>query len=590
MNRNLLVRLHRAGPWVITAIVVAFVAVSPLLFRTGTGNSWVMRWLIVGGIVILLALIYAALSYGVLTTETRIGLAIAQAQESGKLHNADDGEKDPYATPVPGSADALREENSVRTTLLALGRKVQASAHRIQEEAGRMVQRHQADPDVLETSMRVDHAAAQQARLAQSIATLCGVPPGQQWHDPLPLADVVRAAAGRITAYQRVVIEGDPAVAVEGAAAEALIHLTAELLANATQSSPPGTQVVATLRSVHTGAAIEIDDAGVGMDEADMARAREIVSGRQPMGIVDLGEVPQTGLAVVGAYSRRHGFRVDLTDSVHGGVRAVVLVPSERLVVTGEPSFDGAQMFPDASGPQAAMTGMPSGMQQAPLGAMPSGSQQAPMQGMQSGIQQAPMGGQIAGAQPMQPLPQGMPQRQRQQPPAAQQSFPQGRPQVPQGQGRPQSPAPQQGLRMPERSEIPDYPDFSNLPSAPSVQEPPERSVQRPPARPVRQMRPMERPQANPAPPQRGSNQSAPALPTGPGEATGEAIGYTPDGLPQRRSRRSEAPPPDQNFFTRRQVDTTPEPTAEQAGSWMSSFLGAGSDSPTPDHDDWSNR
>lgn len=233
----------------------------------------------------------------------------------------------------------------MRVAVLSLSRKVQASAHRIQEESTRMVAKFPAEPDVLEAGMRVDHAAAQQARLAQSIATLCGEQPGQHWRDPLAIADVVRGAAGRITAYRRVRVEGDPPVAVQGAYVEPLIHLLAELLANATQSSPPATEVLVTIRSVRRGAALEIDDAGVGMDETNLAWMREIASGTRQVRLHDLGEIPQTGLAVVGTYVRRHGFRVDLTESVHGGLRVAVLVPESMTAsLTASPTSASAEV------------------------------------------------------------------------------------------------------------------------------------------------------------------------------------------------------------------------------------------------------
>jgi signal transduction histidine kinase len=225
--------------------------------------------------------------------------------------------------------DQRARQDAVQAAVVTLGRKVQASAHRIQEEAARMVQRHPTDADVLHTSMRVDHAAAQQARNAQSLAALCGEWPGQQWHQPLPIADVVRGAAGRITAYQRVEVSGDPGVAVAARVVEPLIHVIAELLANATQSSPPTTQVLVSLRHVQRGAVVEIDDGGVGLDDVRLEQVREIASGRRSVSLADLGEIPQTGLPVVGAYVRRHGFRVDVTESVYGGLRAIVLVPAE---------------------------------------------------------------------------------------------------------------------------------------------------------------------------------------------------------------------------------------------------------------------
>src|SRR5206468_4149481 len=83
----------------------------------------------------------------------------------------------------------------------------------------------------------------------------------------------------------------------------------------------PTTQVLVTLRQVQRGAVIEIDDGGVGLDDKRLEQVREIASGRRPVGIADLGEIPQTGLPVVGAYVRRHGFRVEITESVYGGRR-----------------------------------------------------------------------------------------------------------------------------------------------------------------------------------------------------------------------------------------------------------------------------
>lgn len=65
------------------------------------------------------------------------------------------------------------------------------------------------------------------------------------------------------------------------------------------------------------------------MDEHHLEQAREVVSGRRVVDVGEVGEIPQTGLAVIGHYVRRHGFLADLLPSPYGGVRAVVLVPSE---------------------------------------------------------------------------------------------------------------------------------------------------------------------------------------------------------------------------------------------------------------------
>jgi signal transduction histidine kinase len=355
---------RHAGPWTCIAGVAGYVAVSPLIFRELESPLWVVVWLAVGAIAI------GVVAAGAART------ARAGREHDDELHRLDDENHNLAALaetrlvaletlvehqlpavvagmgapPLPDLSaddvsahmlaqsavhfgrlrdDHLARQDAVAAAVVALGRKVQSSAHRIQEEAARMVHAHPTDADVLHTSMRVDHAAAQQARNAQTLAALCGEWPGQQWHEALTVADVVRGAAGRITAYQRVEVSGDPAVAVSPRVVEPLIHVVAELLANATQSSPPTTQVLVTLRQVQRGAVIEIDDGGVGLDDKRLEQAREVASGRRPVGLADLGEIPQTGLPVVGAYVRRHGFRVDVTESVYGGLRAIVLVPTE---------------------------------------------------------------------------------------------------------------------------------------------------------------------------------------------------------------------------------------------------------------------
>jgi signal transduction histidine kinase len=260
---------------------------------------------------------------------------------------------------VAAAASGGDRQESMRTAVVSLSRRVQTSAHRLQEEATLMADRHPGDADVLDVSMRVDHAAAQQARHAQSMAVLCGEWPGQQWMEPLPLADVVRAAAGRIIAYQRIEAAGDPDVAVAAPVVEPLIHLAAELLANATQSSPPATQVPVTVRAVQRGAVIEIHDCGVGMDEHRLAQARDIAAGTQLVGLDELGEFPQTGLAVVGQYARRHGFRVDLSDSVYGGVRAVIGIPAGSIETVGPAGATGAPVSAPATTASPATAAVP---------------------------------------------------------------------------------------------------------------------------------------------------------------------------------------------------------------------------------------
>ena len=221
---------------------------------------------------------------------------------------------------------------STQRAFLSVARRILVMAHDQQALLDEMERTHH-DPELLDGLLKADHAAAQQARLAQTLAVLCGARAGRHWPEPVSLEDVVRGAQSRILPFQRVVVRSRLETAVIGAAAEALIHAVAELLDNATRYSPPSTQVFVTLMPVHNGAVIEIDDGGVGMPEQSIAKAASVLAGGTTLEVSRLGEVPQLGLAAVGRLAEQYGFRVTLgtAPSPYGGVRVVVLLPNTLL-------------------------------------------------------------------------------------------------------------------------------------------------------------------------------------------------------------------------------------------------------------------
>ncbi|WP_263108006.1 sensor histidine kinase [Kitasatospora sp. DSM 101779] len=233
------------------------------------------------------------------------------------------------------SAAVQREQELTAGTqraFLSVARRILVMAHDQQAGLDEMERNHD-DPVLLEGLLKADHAAAQQARLAQTLAVLCGARAGRHWPEPVALEDVVRGAQSRILPFQRVVVRSRMETAVVGAAAEALIHAVAELLDNATRYSPPSTQVFVTLMPVHNGAVIEIDDAGVGMPEGAVDKAAAALAGGGGLEVSRLGEVPQLGLAAVGRLAEQYGFRVTLSSapSPYGGVRVVLLLPNALL-------------------------------------------------------------------------------------------------------------------------------------------------------------------------------------------------------------------------------------------------------------------
>lgn len=219
-------------------------------------------------------------------------------------------------------------QDACEHAVVFLAQRLQAGGLQIQEKVSGLMNR--PEPGLPELGIEIDHLATTFAHHAQSLRILGGSWTGQQWQQTVPLTDIVRAAGGQITDYQRVVIGGEPDLGVKDFAAEWLIHLVAEILGNATIYSPSTKEVTAQLEAVPSGAVIQIDDRGTGMTEARLQRAHELVAGERDITLRDL-QTPQVGLAVIGNIARRLKLTVSLGRSPYGGIRAVVLVPMDLL-------------------------------------------------------------------------------------------------------------------------------------------------------------------------------------------------------------------------------------------------------------------
>ncbi|MEU3571688.1 sensor histidine kinase [Kitasatospora sp. NPDC036755] len=292
------------------------------------------------GVLAVLALVAAARFHAV---------SVTQRRRADRLRGELAAVQDQLATELSrrgAELAAVQQEHehtaSTQRAFLSVARRILVMAHDQQALLDEMERTHD-DPALLEGLLKADHAAAQQARLAQTLAVLCGARAGRHWPEPVSLEDVVRGAQSRILPFQRVVVRSRTETAVVGAAAEALIHAIAELLDNATRYSPPSTQVFVTLMPVHNGAVIEIDDGGVGMPEQAVAKAAAALAGGSTLEVSRLGEVPQLGLAAVGRLAEQYGFRVTLSSapSPYGGVRVVLLLPNALLTEPLPPTVPG---------------------------------------------------------------------------------------------------------------------------------------------------------------------------------------------------------------------------------------------------------
>ncbi|MEV8034033.1 nitrate- and nitrite sensing domain-containing protein [Streptomyces sp. NPDC086182] len=183
----------------------------------------------------------------------------------------------------------------------------------------------EADPDQLSSLFKLDHLATRMRRNGENLLVLAGEEPGRRWTRPVPLVDVLRAAASEVEQYERIELSSVPTTEVAGRVVNDLVHLLAELLENATSFSSPQTKVKVTGHALPDGRVlIEIHDTGIGLSPEDLAAINERLAAPPT---VDVSVSRRMGLFVVGRLSQRHGIRIQLRPSDSGGTTALVMLP-----------------------------------------------------------------------------------------------------------------------------------------------------------------------------------------------------------------------------------------------------------------------
>lgn len=240
-------------------------------------------------------------------------------------------------------------EDDTKTVLKSAMRTLQSLAEEQQILIDGLLQKYGADEMILADLMKVDHATSQAARRAQGIAVLCGGWLGRR-ETVATAYDVARSAQGRIRHFDRVNIRTQVNVSVASRAVEPVAVVLAELLANATNYSAPGTPVEINIQTVPMGICLIVDDAGLGMSQEEKDRAAALLAPQGPVDLTSLGNPPKFGFAVSGMLATHYGFRVSV-DSVspYGGVRAVILLP-ESLLTTDAPEPAVATAAADTTG------------------------------------------------------------------------------------------------------------------------------------------------------------------------------------------------------------------------------------------------
>ncbi|MBY8841563.1 nitrate- and nitrite sensing domain-containing protein [Streptomyces sp. SP2-10] len=209
----------------------------------------------------------------------------------------------------------------------------------------------EADPDQLSSLFKLDHLATRMRRNGENLLVLAGEEPGRRWTRPVPLVDVLRAAASEVEQYERIELAAVPTTEVAGRVVNDLVHLLAELLENATSFSSPQTKVKVTGHALPDGRVlIEIHDTGIGLSPEDLAAINERLASPPT---VDVSVSRRMGLFVVGRLSQRHGIRIQLRPSDSGGTTALVMLPVD-VAQGGKKPAPGKPGVPSTGGPAAA--------------------------------------------------------------------------------------------------------------------------------------------------------------------------------------------------------------------------------------------
>jgi signal transduction histidine kinase len=263
----------------------------------------------------------------------------------------------------------------------------------------------EADPDQLSSLFKLDHLATRMRRNGENLLVLAGEEPGRRWTRPVPLVDVLRAAASEVEQYERIELTSVPSAEVTGRIVNDLVHLLAELLENATSFSSPQTKVRVTGHSLPDGRVlIEIHDTGIGLSPEDLADINERLANPPT---VDVSVSRRMGLFVVGRLSLRHGIRIQLRPSDSGGTTALVMLPVDVTQGGKGPKGNIGQMGngrPAAAPPAAAGSGIAGAFGNSPNSAqVPRPPQRTPVAGGAPRPALNPGAGRPGGPGPQQP-------------------------------------------------------------------------------------------------------------------------------------------------------------------------------------------
>jgi signal transduction histidine kinase len=250
-------------------------------------------------------------------------------------------------TAVQAAVGQARLRQGMSDVFRNLARRSQSLLHRQLTLLDGM-ERRARDPQELEELFRIDHLTTRMRRHAESLIILSGHAPARGWRNPVPLVDVLRAAAAEVEDYTRIRVTSATQAALVGPAVGDVIHMIAELAENATMFSPHNTPVTVHSDTVGQGVAVEIEDRGLGISDEQLTSINEMLANPPPF---DPSGSDQLGLFVAGRLALRHNIKISVRTSPYGGTTAIVLIPRNLVVTEEDQARDPALTPPSGTVP-----------------------------------------------------------------------------------------------------------------------------------------------------------------------------------------------------------------------------------------------
>jgi signal transduction histidine kinase len=273
---------------------------------------------------------------------------VLSADEIGQVARAFD-QVHAEAVRLAGNEAMLR--GSFNAMFVNLSRRSQSLIERLARMIDSLEQ-NEDDSNRLSDLFAMDHLVTRMRRNSENLLLLAGHESARKWSEPVPLADVARAAASEIEQYNRVALNIQPGVSVTGQAVSDVVHLLAEVIENATTFSPKDTPVHVTTQELTSGGVlIEVNDSGVGIPDAILAGINWRLENPP---VIDVSVSRHMGLFAVSRLAERHRIRVRLRPASPQGLTTLVWLP-DSVIERGTRTYGGrSQLVTAQAGPRGA--------------------------------------------------------------------------------------------------------------------------------------------------------------------------------------------------------------------------------------------